>query len=260
MLVGSMDDVTFTATVEIGTVTVPGVTFTFDSDVFTAVVDPGTGHATGTFSVIGLTANIPGFGTLSADGTGYLDCIAPDELCDITIDFTGTLGGQPASGQITLLGVGLSTGGIQPDGTISITFSDGVVGGQMTVDVASTVPGLIHDGTGTVNSMEFFSSGPEAVLVHGELSLTGQVDVGTSLNNPATGTLSFSGVGIIDNFNRYAANVRGSLSLSITGWGFVGLTSSELSPAQIWLQDRRYYALCQVTSTGSWVATASAAA
>jgi hypothetical protein len=231
MLVGSMDDVTFTATVEIGTATFPGVTFTFDSDVFTAVVDPSTGLATGTFSVIGLTANILGFGALSADGTGYLDCIAPDELCDITIDFTGTLGGQPASGQITLLGVGLSTGGIQPDGTISITFSDGDVGGQMTVDVTSTVPGLIHDGTGTVNSMDFFSSGPEAVLVDGELSLTGQVDVGTSLNNPATGTLSFSGVGIIDNFNRYAANVRGSLSLSVTGWGTVGLTSSELSPA-----------------------------
>jgi hypothetical protein len=40
MLVGSMDDVTFTATVEIGTVTVTGVPFTFDSGVFTAVVDP----------------------------------------------------------------------------------------------------------------------------------------------------------------------------------------------------------------------------
>jgi hypothetical protein len=141
------------------------------------------------------------------------------------------LDGQPASGQITLLTVGLSTGGIQPDGTISITFSDGDVGGQMTVDVASTVPGLIHGGTGTVNSMEFFSSGPEAVLVIGELSLTGFVDVGTSLNNPATGTLLFSGVGIIDNFNRYAANVRGSLSLSVLAGAPSGLTSSELSPA-----------------------------
>jgi hypothetical protein len=219
-LVGTMDDVTFTATVEIGTVTVTGVTFTFDSAVFTAVVDPGTGYATGTFSVIGLTATINGFGTLSADGTGYLDCIIPT-FCDITIDFTGTLDGQPASGQITLVGVRISTAGIQRDGTILISFSDGVVGGQMTVDVASTVPGLIHGGTGTVNSMQFFSSGPEAVLVDGELRLTGFVDVGTSLNNPATGTLSFSGVGIIDNSNRYAANVRGSLSLSVSGWGFV---------------------------------------
>jgi hypothetical protein len=236
MLVGRMVGVTFTATVEIGTVTVPGVTFTFDSDVFTAVVDPNTGHATGTFSVIGLTATIPGFGTLIADGTGYLDCIAPDEICDITIDFTGTLDGQPASGQITLIGVGLSTAGIQTDGTISISFSGGVVGGQMTVDVTSTVPGLIHDGDGTVNSMDFFSSGPEAVFADGELILTGQVDVGTSLNNQATGTLSFSGVGIIDNDNRYAANVRGSLSLSVSGWGtvvadFVGtLTCIDLAP------------------------------
>jgi hypothetical protein len=134
-----MDDITFTTTVEIGTVTVTGVTFTFGSNVFTAVGDPNTGRATGTFSVRGLTANIPGFGTLSADGTGYLDCIAPDELCDITIDFTGTLNGQPASGQITLLDVTLNTVGIQTDGTISISFSDGSVGGQMTVDVTSTV-------------------------------------------------------------------------------------------------------------------------
>gem|GEM_PF-6348045 len=74
-LVGILDDVTFTADVEIGTVTIPGVTFTFDSNVFTAVIaDPqDLGQLTGTFSVIDLTAFIPGFGTLDADGTGYLD-------------------------------------------------------------------------------------------------------------------------------------------------------------------------------------------
>jgi len=71
-------------------------------------------------------------------------------FCDISIDFTGDIDGEPASGTITLFNVGITTAGLANDGTVDIAMDGGYVGGEMTVDVTSVVSGLIHSGSATI--------------------------------------------------------------------------------------------------------------